>query len=127
MIGPYVCGDSIDLRGNTLVTGSYSGDHKLLLWDIRTRKILQSIKWDNQSDAIETNIFSAKFCPNLNKNLLAVCSSNTNHFQLYECKDYNIYAAYRYLDKPIYTLDFTSNGDYCAFGGADGSIRIIAI
>lgn len=123
--GPYVCGDSIDLKGDTLLTGSYSGDTQIQLWDIRTFKAIENISWDERSKNIETNIFSAKF--HQSRDLLAIGSSNSNHFQIYDSNEYNIYGAYRFLDKPVYTLDFSNNSSFCAFGGADGSVRVMAI
>jgi COMPASS component SWD3 len=35
MLGPHVCGESLDINGTTILAGSYSQDENLTLWDMR--------------------------------------------------------------------------------------------
>lgn len=127
IFGPYICGDSIDIKNNVLLTGSYSGHNLIQLWDLRTFKLLENVNWDEMNDQIETNIFSAQFSKK-GKNLFAVASSNTNHVKIYDYGNQNkLYAGFKFLNKPIYTLDFSNNGKFIAYGGAEGNINIASL
>lgn len=35
MLGPHVCGESIDVHGSTLLTGSYDINNNLSIWDLK--------------------------------------------------------------------------------------------
>lgn len=128
LFGPYLCGDALSIKDNVLLSGSYSGSTPIQLWDLRTMKLLENIKWDELNDHIETNIFSVQFNKNKGKNLFAVGSSNTNHVRIYDMdKNCESFAALKYLDKPIYSLDFSNNGEYLAYAGAESNINIISL
>jgi hypothetical protein len=38
MLGPHVCGESLDIQGNYLLAGSYSLKENLTVWDMRKHK-----------------------------------------------------------------------------------------
>jgi len=40
-----VCGESIDINGNTIIAGSYSIQDNLTQWDLRMHKKIQTIDW----------------------------------------------------------------------------------
>eukprot|EP00128_Syssomonas_multiformis_P010931 Colp12_sorted_trinity150504_noHs@35996 len=42
--GPHICGDSVDLKGNMMLTGSWSARDSLQLWDFRSSNLLQTIE-----------------------------------------------------------------------------------
>jgi WD40 repeat protein len=117
----------LSIKDNILLSGSYSGTTPIQLWDLRTMKLLENVKWDEMNDHIETNIFSAQFNKK-GKNLFAVGSSNSNNVKIYNMDNQNKpYASLKYLDKPIYSIDFSNNGEYLAFAGAEGNINIISL
>lgn len=45
MLGPHVCGESLDFQGTTILAGSYSIKDNLTLWDLRKHKMVESIDW----------------------------------------------------------------------------------
>ena len=45
MFGPHVCGDSIDISDKEILAGSYSNKENLTIWDLGTRKMIQTIDW----------------------------------------------------------------------------------
>ena len=88
-------------------------------------KLIENVKWDDLNDYIETNIFCAKFNKQ-GKNLFAVGSSNTNNVKVYNLDNKNkMYTNLKYLDKPIFTIDFSNNGDLLAYSGSESNINII--
>ncbi|KAL0272924.1 UNVERIFIED_CONTAM: hypothetical protein PYX00_005731 [Menopon gallinae] len=51
--GPRICGDSIDLRDNTILTGSWTSHNSLLLWDMRTGRVMKQISVANRSSPLD--------------------------------------------------------------------------
>jgi WD40 repeat protein len=45
IFGPYVCGESIDVKDSKLVVGSYKSDSYLSLYDLKTCNKIQDICW----------------------------------------------------------------------------------
>lgn len=45
VFGPNICGDSIDLYENMLLTGSWRTKDQLQIWDIRNGKCINTIEW----------------------------------------------------------------------------------
>lgn len=43
--GPHICGDSLDILNNEIVTGSWRGEHQLQLWDFGSGELIQDINW----------------------------------------------------------------------------------
>lgn len=68
--------------------------------------------------------------------MFAIGTSTTNHVRLFKMDknkndvlyqyQYTPIAALNFLDKPVYTIDFSNDGDYLAYSGADGNISILS-
>lgn len=50
LCGPKVSGDSVDIRGDYILTGANRGIDQLQLWDWRTQKIATQFKWDEEKE-----------------------------------------------------------------------------
>lgn len=129
--GPYICGDSIDLKDHVLLTGSFYPDSNIELWDMRNYKLLDPLHLSKNE--LNVNIYAAQFSKILGSNLIGMGSSNSDCFRIYdvdlkESKN-NVgispYFSTKYLEKPCYTLDFAKNKRLVAIGGGDGKIRIL--
>ena len=46
MYGPKISGDSVDIRGDQILTGANRGTDQLQLWDWRTQKLVTQFTWD---------------------------------------------------------------------------------
>lgn len=44
--GPSVSGDSLDIKGKMILTGSWRSKEQLELWDFQSRKKISDIHWD---------------------------------------------------------------------------------
>jgi hypothetical protein len=45
IFGPYICGESIDIKDNLMVVGSYTSDSYLRIYDVKTLAKLDDLKW----------------------------------------------------------------------------------
>jgi hypothetical protein len=48
--GPKICGDTIDIKGQYILTGAYRSRDQLQLWDLGTQKLVQTLAWTDSSE-----------------------------------------------------------------------------
>jgi len=78
--GPHVCGESIDISGHRIVTGSWRTNDQIQVFDIRTAKLLNSTKWNiYNNDQCMINFL--KVLPN--KNSFVAGGSGTNEMRVF--------------------------------------------
>lgn len=46
LLGPSICGDSLDLFDGFILTGSYRQENPLEVWDLGTAKLITAIDWN---------------------------------------------------------------------------------
>ena len=132
-VGPYICGDSLDLFDNYLITGSWRAENQLELWDLRESKPTPtSIKWANEVGVPPVKLYACQIAQQNGRFLLAG-GSGTNEARLYDLFKDNtkmlpdVIAYMKGLSRACYTVDFSNQGDMCAVSGGDGLVRIIDI
>jgi WD40 repeat protein len=128
-IGPYICGDSLDVYGNYIITGSWRYDNQLEMWDMReaTPHPLP-IKWEKEPGMSGLKVYSCQISKNNGRFLLAG-GSGSNEARLFDfMQGANAAPAalanIRYLSKACYTVDFSAQTDLYAVSGSDGFIRL---
>jgi COMPASS component SWD3 len=132
LYGPHICGDSIDMDGDYLLTGSWSVEDQLQLWDMRTMKLFKNLQWDKDNTFNSTYIYSAQFSKQQSSNgnkLFAIGGSNNNIFRVFEnnTEDRLPQITSKYMSSSCYTVDFSNNGNLFAYGCGDGGIRILNV
>jgi COMPASS component SWD3 len=126
--GPYICGDSLDLKEHMILCGSYSANTQMQIYDLRNYKLLTHVDWDKNNSYYESNIYSAQFSKTGPNNLFAIGCSKINTVRMYDVDDeFALFSYSKLLDKPVYSLDFSNTGNLLAFSGADADLRIIKI
>jgi WD40 repeat protein len=90
-------------------------DHKIKLYDIRTKRAIQSI------DAHSNSVTSIDFHPS--KKYLVSCSldSTIKIWDLFQ--NANLYTLYGH-EGPIYSVNFNKNGEFICSGGIDGYVYL---
>jgi len=124
--GPHICGDSLDMKGNYMITGSWALKDQIQIWDLRMFKVVSNVEWEKDKPFYPTYIYAASFSKNSN-NLFAVGGSNQNTMRIFEDETQNkspqIWS--KYLNTSVYSVDFSFKGKYFAYGCGDGAIRIL--
>lgn len=127
--GPHICGDSIDFKDYELLTGSWAIEKQIQIWDIRNYKLIRNVNWDrNDKTPSSTYVYASQFSKDKNTSLFGVGCSNNNVVRLFDCSNEDIpVMTSGYLNKACYTVDFSHNGKFFAFGSGDGNIRVVNI
>jgi COMPASS component SWD3 len=129
LYGPHVCGDAVDIEGDTIVTGSWRTKNQLELWDFRSGERITEIPW-NQSvvhSATPTMLYCAQFSKS-STGLIAAGGTGTNEAKVFDRAAGNkLVGTVAGLSRGVYTVDFDPLGRKLAVAGGDSAIRILSI
>jgi WD40 repeat protein len=87
--GPHISGDSLDMKGDYMITGSWALKDQIQIWDLRMFKVVTNVKWEQDKAFYPTYIYATAFSKNSN-NLFAVGGSNQNTFRIFENETENM-------------------------------------
>ncbi|CDW83313.1 wd repeat protein [Stylonychia lemnae] len=149
--GPQINGEAIDIHhGGLLLTGSYTPNNCLQLWDLRKHtEPARTIDWDggdkdssgnwinnfeeysqNSTSLGEANAFlyAAKF--NIEGNLIFACGgSGKNELRVFNFADGQLVGCMHNFEAPLFSLDVSKQQgtNKAAFGSADSFLRVIHV
>jgi WD40 repeat protein len=84
IFGPHICGDAVDIRGDTLLSGSWRPKDALQLWDLGSGRLIDSFRWDVGLGEPQTMLYAA--CFNGDGSLAAAGGSENNEARVYNVK-----------------------------------------
>jgi len=127
--GPHICGDAIDMKGDYLLTGSWSTENQIQIWDLRTFKLLYNVNWEGDKAYNPTYLYSAQFSKNSKSNLFAVGGSNANIFRIFENETSKKLpqATTKSMFSSCYSIDFGNNSKFVTTGCGDGAVRVYSV
>lgn len=142
IFGPHIVGDSIDIKGHYLLTGSSDIKDQIKIWDLRTYKHLETVSFEPHNEneknpLFVTNINSAQFsknfdnfkskslptfaCGGLKKNQIRIFSDDAE----LNGKKYKEKVPLFKLDNLVdcvYSLDYMNNSNNITYAAGFGSI-----
>lgn len=124
--GPHICGDALDVVGNTIVTGSWRPDHQLELWDYTTGAKISDVPWHVLPNQPSCMLYAAQFSKEGQGRFIAAGGSGANEAKVFDREKGNaIVGTVTGLTRGIFTVDFSPDGQKLALAGGDSSIRIL--
>eukprot|EP00831_Metopus_contortus_P019280 TRINITY_DN1833_c0_g1_i2.p1 TRINITY_DN1833_c0_g1~~TRINITY_DN1833_c0_g1_i2.p1 ORF type:complete len:204 (+),score=36.61 TRINITY_DN1833_c0_g1_i2:41-652(+) len=126
--GPHMCGDAMDVRGDTLLTGSYTYTEVLQLWSVSERKLIQTLDWDSLgAEGGKGFLYTARFDRRFKgEQLFLAGGAGINELRVFSCqKDYPLQAQIL-LPNTVTSSDFAYSINMFAVGCADGKGRLFA-
>lgn len=118
--GPHICGDSIDVKNNLILTGSYNKSNQLQLWNLADgRNIYSSSLKSGNKDCL---VYTAQF--GKISNTMAIGGSGSDESYFYSTDPVAPLAVVANLTKPVYSIDFCNNSNRAAIGCGDGTVVI---
>ena len=126
-IGPHVCSNSMDIRGNILLTGSYSNKDVLQLWSISERKLLDNIPWAPSAGSHYDHgyLYAAMYdkSPGPGR-YIAAGGAGENEVRFFRNnKDFDLLAKINFK-KTVTSLDFANSRCAVAVACGDGQTRV---
>lgn len=126
--GPHICGDTVDVSDNTILTGSYKPKDALQTWDLRTGKLVQTIPWSQGSSSSTCQLYAAQFSTKPSGRFVAAGGSNENEARVFDTSKGNaLVGVVRGFDRAVYATDFSPSGESVVFAGGDKKIYSFAL
>lgn len=143
MRGPHICGEAIDVRvqkhvgakfqklfidwlydqGNVLLTGSWTVNNSIQIWDLNSGKAIETVTPHNRAQTIDGEfLYCTQFFHGDNTgNTILTGGSGTGFVEVINIADKKIICFFK-LNKTVQTLD--SYYDRVVFGGTENSFKI---
>lgn len=132
--GPHVCGDSIDVVGGEIVTGSWRPENQLEIWDLGSGEKKQDIPWNSAYSVAalagqpSCMLYAAQFSKEGKGKYIAAGGSGANEAKVFDHSAGNaVVGTITGLARGIFAVDFSPEGEKVAVAGGDSSIRIFSI
>ncbi|XP_037074644.1 receptor for activated C kinase 1A-like [Pollicipes pollicipes] len=123
--GPHICGEAIDIRGETVVSGSWQAEQAIQLWDLRERRPIKSLGTSHDTKLQGDNLYSVQFArTDPDGNHVIAAGSGTNSFQYINHRTEKVLGTGT-TEKPFHTVD--SYGRTLVAAGGDGWIRLLHV
>lgn len=119
--GPFIAGDSVDISGNEVVSGSYRATEQLQLWDYRTGDLISTVPWVDESEPCM--LYAAQF--SRSGTLVAAGGAGANEVRVFS-RSTNEPLGIVKLAKGAYGVDFSHDSKMLAIAAGDSSVRVVA-
>jgi len=122
LFGPHVCGDGMDIRDNTILTGSWRPEKQIQMWDFGTGKAIYEYTLKKSVSGYDTLLYGAQFNPSGTMYATAGAGSNDGHVWMrdtHECVG-NVGPQ----DHALFTAQWSSDSSMLAFAGSGSDIKI---
>mmetsp|Transcript_5982 Transcript_5982/g.4525 ORF Transcript_5982/g.4525 Transcript_5982/m.4525 type:complete len:197 (+) Transcript_5982:461-1051(+) len=127
ILGPYVCGESIDISkdGKQLLAGSYQNENYLGVYDLRTFTKLHGIQWASTTGS-SGFVYAAKYWPQKNSASTIISGSTIGKdirvFEEQNGVEFAEVNSITHLHGGPLTIDVDPKGQMMAFGTQEGEL-----
>lgn len=120
--GPKVCGDSLDIRGQHILTGAHRGSDQLQLWDLSSQQLLHTFQWDEAHRESGAFVFCCQFTKASGSGSDSVVAVGANVLKMFDLReDYRELLEARVGEQnTLYSLDTGNFSQKVVFGGKGG-------
>lgn len=138
--GPHICGDSLDMVGNEILTGSWRPNNQLEVWDFETGEKKTDIPWSGDApQSVFTAaglpacmLYAAQFSKEGTGKFIAAGGSGNNEAKVFDHLNGNeVIGTVTGLNRGVFAVDFspdaTPSSQMVAIAGGDSAIRIFEI
>jgi WD40 repeat protein len=132
IFGPYLCGDALDIKSGMILTGSWRPQEQVQIYTMSTGQIHHNISWDGGVGLRQSSqpclVYGAQYSKHDQGEVILAGGSRSNEARLFDTLNYDKpFAAIMDLPGPVYSVDFSHNGQLLALGCGDGTVRIFNI
>jgi WD40 repeat protein len=117
--GPYICGDSIDIQGSEILTGSWKAKDALQVWDMGSGKQSEMLTLGN---GVPQFIYGIRFCDA--GRVVAAGGSGTNSTHIIKRGSQEVLGVVSGGGRPVQALSTNRSGLIIASGGLGPKVHI---
>lgn len=118
ILGPHVCGESVDFKENFILAGSWREKNPLQIFDFGSGRVFQDLNL-----AVGSWVYSSKFSSD--GTMCVAAGSNANQALIYE--NFTQIGHILGFPQPLFSVDLTKNKKTLAVGCGDGSVTTFNI
>ena len=128
--GPHICGDSLDIKGSQILTGSWVARSSLQLWDYGSGEVIETIGLDHVTDRMPHHhgdgprgefMYSAQFAGD---NLILAGGSGIMDVLVISANTCQVVSEVD-VGSTIQAIDSTHGGHTFTAGGAGGKLKMV--
>ncbi|ORX87321.1 WD40 repeat-like protein [Anaeromyces robustus] len=126
--GPHICGDSLDISndGNTIISGSYSKENPLQMWDFNTCKLREEIVWATTTKR-RSMLYAAHFSHAIKPNYFYAGGSNINEARVYSIETNKCLGSAYGFENPVYCMAMSSDEKILTLGDGNNHFYYYSI
>ena len=128
--GPKICGDSLDIYDDYILSGAYQPDNQLHIWKLSTGESLFPIDWNAELPSPEPcSVYSAQFEPKYGTVVVAGGAgyNEVKVFDVHGTSQLRPVAQICELSRPVFSIDYSKDSDMIAMGGGEGVVRVFNV
>eukprot|EP00697_Spironema_sp_BW2_P016156 gnl/Spiro4/7282_TR3808_c0_g1_i1.p1 gnl/Spiro4/7282_TR3808_c0_g1~~gnl/Spiro4/7282_TR3808_c0_g1_i1.p1 ORF type:complete len:415 (+),score=48.95 gnl/Spiro4/7282_TR3808_c0_g1_i1:84-1328(+) len=125
--GPHICGDSLDIANDTILTGSWTPRNQLQLWDFGTGNLIDNVPFQSGVITERCYLYAAQFSKRGNGDMIVAGGSGANECRVIDTQSKQVLGNVTGLLKGVYGVDFSQDDSKLAVGGAECSLRLYNI
>ena len=127
--GPHVCGDSIDVSGHEVLTGSWRQNKQLQIWDRRNCELAVDVPFRPaamDAGSAECHVYACQFTKPTaaGPGMIAAGGSGSNELKVFS-KESKEPLGRLTLPRGVYGLDTSHDGASIAVAGGDCKVRVL--
>ncbi|KAJ3260471.1 hypothetical protein HK103_000613 [Boothiomyces macroporosus] len=138
IFGPHICGDAIDFNdsGSTILTGSYTRDQSIQLWDWQTGSLIKSVNWNSDPEIPACLLYSAVYSKGTahsgdmlhqrNRFVLAG-GSGLNEVRLFSTESFRVVGSVEHLNCAVYTVAISNDDNLIALAGGGKMVMLLEL
>lgn len=120
--GPRIYGDSLDVKGDLILAGSYNIEEQVQIWSMSEGR---AIYVDSLTQGEKSCLaYTAQFSQSDNAKYFAIGGIGSYQMHLYRNDDRSVVSSVNDIPKPVYCLNFAHSLERVAVGSGDGVVRI---
>uniref|UniRef100_UPI00398F0149 uncharacterized protein isoform X1 n=1 Tax=Pristiophorus japonicus TaxID=55135 RepID=UPI00398F0149 len=123
IVGPHICGPSIDIKNRKILTGSWIARNAMQIWDFRKTVAEKVIPFPSNRDSGEF-IYAARYCTS---DIIIAGGSGSNSAQSINVKSDAVLGEIKLNNRPVHTIASVMDGQHIAVAGGGGNLNIACL
>jgi len=123
--GPHVCGDAMDIHGDTILTGSWRPDSQIQMWDFASGKNIYDYSLKRSTTGYDSLLYGAAF--DKSGKMYATAGAGCNEAHLWLRATGECIGSTGPCETPLFTAQWSPDSSMVAIGGSGQEISLYSV